>query len=335
MRAMGCAAPGHGSGWFPSSPPPKKNESPHLFRAQAAPGCADLLQRSLWMESAGEGGGMEMVKNEDFGGVCLHPATLFPFSSGAPADVTATPGAMGIGINPINPGGCVSPPTQDKPPPAWEGGVSERRDTAGPLLPPARLEMMMKALPHRRDGEHSSCLHCRRGLGVGGGLCQPPLPALLLRSARSGFVVPRYPILPGEDQPTSWTKGLFIRAGDFPPRQKHRAGCSHVSPCPHSQNGGALGSCGVSWGGRHPGAPPSLPREGLGRGVSASRGPAPAPRFPPARLDGAKGGFRVPPGCERVSLLRQPVPGAGGGDTRGRLGRSVGWGWATRAPALC
>lgn len=189
----------------------------------------------------------------------------------------------------------------------------------------------MKALPRRRqrrDGEHGSCLRCRRGLGVGGGgLCQPPLPAVLLRSARSGFIVLRYPILPGEDQPTSRTKELFVRAGDFPPRQKRRAGCSHVSPCPHSQNGGALGSCGVSWGADTQQPPPSLPREGLGRGVSASRGPAPAPRFPPARLDGAKGGFRVPPGMRAGLSAAAAGTWCWGGDqgtARPRCGLGLG-----------
>lgn len=159
-------------------------------------------------------------------GVCLNPATSSGLAPGFWLRLELQqplPGAMGTGINPMNPG-----PPRTSPLRCGRGCCEAQAPSETPcsLLPGWRWR---KSLCRRRqwcDDERGSCLRCQWGLGAMGGgpvVCKTWLycPILTAALAMSTHLTQ-----------TASTSISDKGAGNFAPRHKHRAGYSSVSLCP-------------------------------------------------------------------------------------------------------
>ena len=136
-----------------------------------------------------------MVKNRDLGGLLKASHKLW-FGPGvlAPAGVTATPGAMGIGINPMNPGSPRTSPLQrgrgccEAQAPSETSAPSCQAGRRRSLCAVTDSGVMASMAPASAAGRPRPPLLARSG--GRGGLCQPPLTAVVLWSASLGFIDP-------------------------------------------------------------------------------------------------------------------------------------------------
>lgn len=179
----------------------------------------------------------------------------------------------------------------------------------------------MKALPRhrqRRDGEHGSCLRCRRGLGVGGGGALPApaaggAPAL----CEIGLYCPTLPHLTRRGSTNISDKGALRTGRRFPTPAEAPGWVQPRLTVPPQPKWGGTGVLRRVLGGRHPAAPP-IPAQGRTR-QRCLRQPRTCPGTPlsPCKAGRSQRGVQGPPRDASGSLCcgsRYLVLGGGPGD---------------------